>query len=296
MFPLNLFQNAPEFYLISLNIYNQNSFLIKSNISFSEMNPNLVQQQQQQYMQQNGMIVRAPVQQQQQSPQVVLQHVPAPQTQQAGNLASPHPPTAPGQQTVTMYHQNQQQQQVHQHHLQQQQLQQQQNLQNQPPAQQLSAIPMAAFRQVHKLAPVKKPSGLDPFEVMKERENMISQKVQYRISALEAIPAKVMSEELRTRVLIELKALRLLEFQKSLRAEIVACMRADTSLETSLNPKAYKRCKRQTLREARVTEKMERVQKQEAERKKRLKHMEYLNAVVEHSKNFKDVHRANVAK
>ncbi len=181
-----------------------------------------------------------------------------------------------------MYHPNQQQQQQSQHP------HQQQSLQNQPPPiQQMSAIPMAAFRQINKLVPVKKPSGLDPFEVMKERENVINQKVQYRISALESIPAKIMSEELRTRVLIELKALRLLEFQKSLRAEIVSCMRADTTLETSLNPKAYKRCKRQTLREARVTEKMERIQKQEVERKKRLKHMEYLNAVVEHSKNFK---------
>lgn len=155
---------------------------------------------------------------------------------------------------------------------------------------------MAAFRQINKIAPVKKPDGLDPFEVMRERENMINQKIQYRITALESIPVKIMSDELRLRVSIELKALRLREFQKSLRSEIVSCMRADTTLETSLNPKAYKRCKRQTLREARVTEKMERMQKQEAERKKRLKHMEYLNAIVEHSKNFKDVHRANVAK
>ena len=73
-------------------------------------------------------------------------------------------------------------------------------------------------------------------------------------------------------------------------------MRADTTLETALNPKLYKRCKRQTLREARITEKMERQQKQEAERKKRQKHAEYLNAIVEHSKNFKDFHRASIAK
>ena len=148
---------------------------------------------------------------------------------------------------------------------------------------------MNAYRTINKIVPVKKPEGLDPLEIMKERENMIHQKVQYRISALESLPAKLMSDELRLKVNIELKALRLLEFQKNLRSEIVSCMRADTTLETSLNPKAYKRCKRQTLREARVTEKMERIQKQEAERKKRLKHMEYLNAIVEHSKNFKEV-------
>ena len=164
------------------------------------------------------------------------------------------------------------------------------------PAQQLSAIPMAAYRQINKIAPVQKPTGLDPIEIIKERENNITQKIHYRIQELDSLPAKLMSDELRLKVCIELKALRLLEFQKTLRSEIVSCMRADTTLDTSLNPKAYKRCKRQTLREARVTEKMERQQKQEAERKKRLKHLEYLNAIIEHSKNFKEFHRTNVAK
>jgi SWI/SNF-related matrix-associated actin-dependent regulator of chromatin subfamily A member 2/4 len=162
--------------------------------------------------------------------------------------------------------------------------------------QQLSAIPMAAYRQVNKIAPVQKPSGLDPHELLKERENFINQKIRYRISELERLPIKQVNDDLRLKISIELKALRLLEFQKQVRQEIVSCMRADTTLETSLNPKAYKRCKRQTLREARVTEKMERQQKQEAERKKRQKHLEYLNAIIEHSKNFKDVHRSNVSR
>lgn len=155
---------------------------------------------------------------------------------------------------------------------------------------------MAAYRQ-NKIAPVQKPNGLDPQELVKERENFISQKIKYRITELESLPiTRINDQELKLKINIELKALRLLNLQKQLRHEIVACMRADTTLETSLNPKAYKRCKRQTLREARVTEKMERQQKQEAERKKRQKHLEYLNAIVEHSKNFKDFHRSNVSR
>merc|ERR1712012_1427900 len=67
-------------------------------------------------------------------------------------------------------------------------------------------------------------------------------------------------------------------------------MRRDTTLETALNPKAYKRSKRQSLREARVTQKME------MDRKKRQKHQEYLNAVMQHAKDFKDFHRNIVAK
>ena len=49
-------------------------------------------------------------------------------------------------------------------------------------------------------------------------------------------------------------------------------MRKDTTLETALNTKAYKRNKRQSLREARVTEKLEKQQKLEQERKRRAKH------------------------
>lgn len=57
-----------------------------------------------------------------------------------------------------------------------------------------------------------------------------------------------------------------------LRTDVVSCMRRDTTLETALNTKAYKRSKRQSLREARITEKLEKQQKVEQERKKRQKH------------------------
>lgn len=61
-------------------------------------------------------------------------------------------------------------------------------------------------------------------------------------------------------------------FCLQLRQEVVVCMRRDTALETALNAKAYKRSKRQSLREARITEKLEKQQKIEQERKRRQKH------------------------
>lgn len=61
-------------------------------------------------------------------------------------------------------------------------------------------------------------------------------------------------------------------FLTQLRAEVVACTRRDTTLETAINPKTYKRSKRQGLREARITEKLEKQQKLEQERKRRHKH------------------------
>lgn len=63
-----------------------------------------------------------------------------------------------------------------------------------------------------------------------------------------------------------------------------------------MNVKTYKRTKRQGLREARATEKLEKQQKLEAERKRRQKHQEYLAAVLQHAKDFKEYHRNNVAR
>lgn len=52
----------------------------------------------------------------------------------------------------------------------------------------------------------------------------------------------------------------------------MSCVKRDTTLETAVNLRAYKRTKRQGLREARATEKLEKQQKLEADRKKRQKH------------------------
>lgn len=66
----------------------------------------------------------------------------------------------------------------------------------------------------------------------------------------------------------------------------MAATRRDTTLETAVNIKAYKRTKRQGLREARATEKLEKQQKLEAERKRRQKHQEFLQSVLQHGTLF----------
>ena len=113
-----------------------------------------------------------------------------------------------------------------------------------------------------KITPVAKPAGLDPIELKKERENCISQRIAHRIQELSSLPAN-MPEDLRMKAVIEYRALRLLNFQKQLRADVIACMRRDTTLETGQNPKLYRRPKRIGLREARITEKLEKQQKME---------------------------------
>uniref|UniRef100_A0A8C2DD13 SWI/SNF related, matrix associated, actin dependent regulator of chromatin, subfamily a, member 2 n=1 Tax=Cyprinus carpio TaxID=7962 RepID=A0A8C2DD13_CYPCA len=143
----------------------------------------------------------------------------------------------------------------------------------------------------NRITPIQKPQGLDPVELLQEREYRLQARIAHRIQELENLPGSL-PHDLRTKATVELKALRLLNFQRQLRLDVVACMRRDTTLETALNSKAYKRSKRQTLREARMTEKLEKQQKIEQERKRRQKHQEYLNSILQHAKDFKEYHRS----
>uniref|UniRef100_A0A3Q1EFF5 SWI/SNF related BAF chromatin remodeling complex subunit ATPase 4a n=1 Tax=Acanthochromis polyacanthus TaxID=80966 RepID=A0A3Q1EFF5_9TELE len=139
-------------------------------------------------------------------------------------------------------------------------------------------------------------NGLDVMESCFQGSLLkLQARIAHRIQELENLPGSL-AGDLRTKATIELKALRLLNFQRQLRQEVVVCMRRDTALETALNAKAYKRSKRQSLREARITEKLEKQQKIEQERKRRQKHQEYLNSILQHAKDFKEYHRSITAK
>ena len=58
-----------------------------------------------------------------------------------------------------------------------------------------------------------------------------------------------------------------------------------------MNPRAYKRPKRHHLREARATEQYERQRKIDIEQRQRAKHQEFLNAVQNHAREFREYHR-----
>jgi SWI/SNF-related matrix-associated actin-dependent regulator of chromatin subfamily A protein 2/4 len=103
---------------------------------------------------------------------------------------------------------------------------------------------------------------------------------------LENLPANI-GEHLRIRAEIELRALRLLNFQNYVRGEVLSHLKRDTTLETALNPYAYRRTKRHNLREARVMEDLEKQQKMEHEKRRRQKHAELLQAIMTASRDFK---------
>uniref|UniRef100_A0A1I7UCT2 ATP-dependent helicase brm n=1 Tax=Caenorhabditis tropicalis TaxID=1561998 RepID=A0A1I7UCT2_9PELO len=147
----------------------------------------------------------------------------------------------------------------------------------------------------NRLTTITVPSGIDPVEMLKQRENMIQNRIGLRMKLLNNLPADI-PEHMKLKAEIELRALRMVNYQAQVRSEVMACMKRDTTLETALNPYAYRRMKRQSLREARVTEKLEKQQKMEQERKRRQKHTDLMQAIIQHGKDFKEYHRNNSIK
>lgn len=118
---------------------------------------------------------------------------------------------------------------------------------------------------------VEKPAGLNPLLILQERENRVTTRIALRMEQLNSLPTNL-PEDLRTQVQIELRMLRVLNLQRQLRSEVLACTRKDTTLESAVDIKDYRRTKRQGLREARATEKLERQQRLEIERKRKQTH------------------------
>jgi SWI/SNF-related matrix-associated actin-dependent regulator of chromatin subfamily A protein 2/4 len=87
-----------------------------------------------------------------------------------------------------------------------------------------------------RISPVARPVGLDPVTILQERENRLASRVAYRIDELSNLPV-AMADDIRLKAEIELRALRLLNFQRQLRSEVIACTRRDTTLETAINVK-----------------------------------------------------------
>ena len=143
-----------------------------------------------------------------------------------------------------------------------------------------------------RITSISKPIGIDIQEFINERDLRIQNNILVRINELEKILQTLTQENIRTRAMIELKALKLLNLQRQIRSEIVTCMRLDTNLETGVNPRLYKRPKQFGLREARATEKLEKQQKAEIDRRRRQKHQEYLSAVLTIAREFKEYHKS----
>jgi ATP-dependent helicase STH1/SNF2 len=73
-------------------------------------------------------------------------------------------------------------------------------------------------------------------------------------------------------------------------------MNKATTLATSVDRAGYRRMKKQSLREARATEKIERQQRVDREEREKQKHLDYLQTICNHGRELVNAHRLHQAK
>lgn len=85
-----------------------------------------------------------------------------------------------------------------------------------PPGPQQPGAPQPKQNRVTTLP---KPVGIDPLVILQERENRMAARITARMDQLKNL-ATTMPDDLRVQAQIELRALRCLNFQRQLRAEV----------------------------------------------------------------------------
>lgn len=131
-------------------------------------------------------------------------------------------------------------------------------------------------------------------EVRKEREIILYNRLTARKAELEKLNANIGSWDtsktdtpeddgkVKLALVIEQKKLNLLEKQRKLRREISQQMIHADNLAMTANRTIYRRLKKQSMREARLTEKLEKQQRDARETKEKKKHHEFIDAIRKH--------------
>ncbi|KZP18576.1 hypothetical protein FIBSPDRAFT_1046087, partial [Athelia psychrophila] len=167
------------------------------------------------------------------------------------------------------------------------------------------------------LVPSAMPLGIDAHQILNERDRFIESRVQQRIRELEVMPSTIgdggfqslpdedghdvlfppppkQESDMQLLVLpiarahgklgamIELKGLKLLDKQRAMRALVSERLTHGSLLP--LNRADFRRVRKPTIRDARMTEQLERKQRADRERKAKHKHVEQLGVVTDHGK------------
>ena len=161
------------------------------------------------------------------------------------------------------------------------------------------------------VVPSVMPGGLDPHQIIAERNRYVDARIQQRIAELEAIPATVgdggfenIAERMdiigsnhplsdkpqgKLKAMIELRSLRVLEKQRALRAAVAERLTHGTNLP--LNRVEFRRVRKPTVRDARQTETLERKQRVDRERQAKQRHVAQLNVICAHGREILQVNR-----
>lgn len=162
-------------------------------------------------------------------------------------------------------------------------------------------------REKRLMIPSIMPTGIDVAHLQEERERVRNNRINARKAELEELPSNlaeynarkgldVFDDSLKLKALIEYKALCLLPKQRLLRQEMVNRMVHADSLAVTSNRAMFRRMKKQSLREARITEKLEKQQRDQRELKEKRKHVEYIQSVINHGQDIKAAGKAKEVK
>lgn len=163
-----------------------------------------------------------------------------------------------------------------------------------PPKQVAPSIPKQTFPTPPSLqvpAPAA-PAKIDVNTLIAEREKRIKARISNRIQEIEALPA-TLPAELKLRAQIEGKALQLLAVQRSVRKAVADEIRRLASFEAASDRLNYKRPRK--LRDAR-NEREQASLKLDHEQQRQKKHRDFLAAVVNHQKEFREFHNNTASK
>ncbi|OMJ24057.1 Chromatin structure-remodeling complex subunit snf21 [Smittium culicis] len=146
------------------------------------------------------------------------------------------------------------------------------------------------------LVPSITPIGLDLKNIFSEKERKNKYLFEARKLSLEKQLSSNLEDDVRLRKLVEIKSINLLEKQKKLRNDIINGMKQNVHISNSSERAALRRAKKQSLREAREIEKLERQQRAENERLKKQKHTDQLLSIVNHGRELVLWHRNQAQK
>lgn len=144
------------------------------------------------------------------------------------------------------------------------------------------------------------PLGVDPEQVREEQERNIYNRVRSRQAELSALPVNLASWDARSsndaqdtdtskiKALIEYKKLSLLQRQRELRRDIQQELYSYDNLAMTANRAMHRRMKKQSLREAKITEKLEKQQRDARENKEKTRQSNHLKAILDHGSDLRN--------
>ncbi|KAJ5146317.1 HAS subgroup [Penicillium bovifimosum] len=143
--------------------------------------------------------------------------------------------------------------------------------------------------------PALLPPGIDLEQMRADREMILYNKITARKAELARLPANLgvwdtsksdaptYDDSLKLKALIEYKSLNLLAKQRQYRKQLQGEMFHYSNLGMTANRSSHRRMKKQSLREARITEKLEKQQRDARESREKKKQYDQLQAIINHS-------------